>query len=119
MSRPTRPPPESAVAAARLDPISRVLVCRGARVRLTPAQTSVLMLLAAAAPDPVPAEAIWEAVLGGVPAHETAAVRVLIHGLRRACREALGDELVGTVRGMGYRTKIPVGVRLPQNVSGS
>lgn len=89
----------------RLDPATRTLSWRGRSVRLTPAQASVMILLMRAAPEPVSREAIWSIVEGCVPARRTSAMRILIHKLRRTCRESLGQELVETVRGKGYRLR--------------
>ncbi|MGD8239605.1 MAG: winged helix-turn-helix domain-containing protein, partial [Armatimonadota bacterium] len=86
-----------------LDPVSRVLAWRGKRRRLTPAQASVMLLLMQAAPDPVSAAEIWANVRGYVPARPSSALRVLVHGLRLACKQTFGHTLVATVRGRGYR----------------
>lgn len=86
-----------------LDPVSRVLAWRGRRRRLTPAQASVMLLLMQTAPDPVPAPEIWANVHGYVPARPSSALRVLIHGLRLACKQTFGRTFVDTVRGQGYR----------------
>lgn len=93
-----------------LDPVSRVLAWRGRRRRLTPAQASVMLLLMQTAPHPVSAPEIWANVRGHVPERPSSALRVLIHGLRLACKQTFGRSFVDTVRGRGYRLD-SVGVR--------
>lgn len=89
----------------QLDPATRVLRCRGGSVGLTPAQATLMILLMRAAPRPVSTGEIWKAVLGYVPTKRTSAVRVLVHKLRKACRETFGDDIVETVHGRGYRLR--------------
>ena len=100
-----------------LDPVSRVLSWRGKRLRLTPAQSSLMLLLMESAPDPVPASEIWANVHGYIPTTPSSALRVLIHSLRVACKQTFGRTFTRTVRRHGYRLANLNTPHAPANVS--
>lgn len=80
-------------------------------MRLTPAQSSLILLLTRAFPGVVTWEEISKALCGYVPERQTSAIRTLVSRLRRACSLAFGDQLIETVCGEGYRLRVEVAIR--------
>jgi len=104
-------------AQPRLDAASRILSYRGASVTLTPAQCSVVLLLAAASPSVASSAEISQVLSGYMPARETSVVRTLVSRLRRVCEDAFGKDPIETVLREGYRLREQVLVVGVTNVS--
>lgn len=82
-----------------LDPARRVVTKAGAEVVLSASEYRTLLALMERAGQTVSREQLESAVYGGSGTIESNTVAVYIHQLRRK----LGDDLVATVHGLGYR----------------
>lgn len=82
-----------------LDPVRRVVTKAGAEVVLSASEYRTLLALMERAGQTVSREQLEAAVYGGSGTIESNTVAVYVHQLRRK----LGDDLVATVHGLGYR----------------
>lgn len=82
-----------------LDPAKRVVTKAGVEVTLSASEYRTLLALMERAGQTVSREQLEAAVYGGNGTIESNTVAVYIHQLRRK----LGDDLVATVHGLGYR----------------
>ena len=110
-----RPERSSCIEAGgvSVDPAAHEAFLHGVRLKLTPKEFGVLLELAKAAGNPVPAKDLYESVWGE-PFDHSAANSVMVH-IRRL-REKLADvdsseEVVATVWGVGYRIEAGKGGR--------
>lgn len=113
--RPRRPEGSSCIEAGgvSVDPAAHEAFLHGVRLKLTPKEFGVLLELAKAAGNPVPAKDLYESVWGE-PFDHSAANSVMVH-IRRL-REKLAEvdsseEVVATVWGVGYRIEAGKGGR--------
>ncbi|WP_241048409.1 response regulator transcription factor [Achromobacter xylosoxidans] len=83
----------------QLDPARRVVTRAGAEVALSASEYRTLLALMERAGQTVSREQLEAAVYGGSGTIESNTVAVYVHQLRRK----LGDDLVATVHGLGYR----------------
>lgn len=83
----------------QLDPARRVVTRAGAEVVLSASEYRTLLALMERAGQTVSREQLEAAVYGGSGTIESNTVAVYVHQLRRK----LGDDLVATVHGLGYR----------------
>ena len=83
----------------QLDPARRVVTRAGAEVVLSASEYRTLLALIERAGQTVSREQLEAAVYGGSGTIESNTVAVYVHQLRRK----LGDDLVATVHGLGYR----------------
>lgn len=83
----------------QLDPARRVVTRAGAEVVLSASEYRTLLALMERAGQTVSREQLEAAVYGGSATIESNTVAVYVHQLRRK----LGDDLVATVHGLGYR----------------
>lgn len=82
-----------------LDPARRVVTRAGAEVTLSASEYRTLLALMERAGQTVSREQLESAVYGGSGTIESNTVAVYVHQLRRK----LGEDLVATVHGLGYR----------------
>lgn len=82
-----------------LDPVRRVVTKAGLEVALSASEYRTLLALMERAGQTVSREQLEAAVYGGNGTIESNTVAVYIHQLRRK----LGDDVVSTVHGLGYR----------------
>ncbi|OVZ57422.1 DNA-binding response regulator [Pigmentiphaga sp. NML080357] len=84
-----------------LDPSSRSVSCRGEPVALSRHEYQTLLALMEKAGKALSRTALEEAVYGGDSVIESNTVAVYVHQLRRK----LGEDLIETVHGYGYRLR--------------
>lgn len=113
--RPRRPEGSSCIetGGVSVDPAAHEAFLHGVRLKLTPKEFGVLLELAKAAGNPVPAKDLYESVWNE-PFNHSAANSVMVH-IRRL-REKLAEvdpseEVVATVWGVGYRIEAGKGGR--------
>jgi len=93
-----RPRPVLSLGEVELDPASRRVTCAGAAIELTPREFDLLQLLLENAGRVLTRRALEEQLYSWNDALDSNALEVHVHHLRKK----LGNELIRTVRGVGY-----------------
>jgi two-component system OmpR family response regulator/two-component system response regulator QseB len=93
-----RPRPVLSLGEVELDPAARRVTCAGAAIELTPREFDLLQLLLENAGRVLTRRALEEQLYSWNDALDSNALEVHIHHLRKK----LGNELIRTVRGVGY-----------------
>ena len=93
-----RPEPLLSLGEVELDPAARSVTCAGATVELTPREFDLLQLLLENSGRVLTRRALEEQLYTWNDAVDSNALEVHIHHLRKK----LGNELIRTVRGVGY-----------------